>query len=244
MAATTKRTTKRTPSRKPISEEEKQVKLEAYHTLKQVGAEIPADLQREVKKWVKDQQVREDRKAETEAESRARFIAEANINGPWYVRNMQQIQFNLRLERQQNERRLELKPRGQAGDMHPLKDEDLNDTGLQRNVHMRLVEIIPAGEAALVIEKQTHNLNPREYTPLAVLEGETGKPIKPENVKVMAEYNSQGVVVGTLTEDEKGNRNVSRFIPTGDKNAVTVEAPQGAQAPDRLRVSVAPVQRT
>lgn len=217
-AAAKKSTTRRktTPRKKPepvqvqapsvhvITEEQKQAKLEAYHALTSVGLEVPRDLAEEVEGWIANLNAQKEAEAETRAQENAAHearVAEANQNGPWYVRNGYPAPFNLRLDRQTEKRRIELKARGTPGDMHPLKDEDLKDPVLKQNLALGLIEIIPAGEATLIIDKQTTNMSHRVHAPLAVLRNELGQTYEQGAVKVEAEFNSQGVTVARVNPD-------------------------------------------
>lgn len=211
----------------PLTEEQMQAKLEAYNALKSVGLDIPEEL-KIVEDWIAqllaERQAQEAVEAEIQAE-----IHKVNAAGPWYVRNGYPAPFNLRLDRQTEKRRIELKPRGTPGDMHPLKDEDLKDPVLNQNLHLGLIEIIPAGEAALIIERQTTNMGHRVHTPLAVLRNELGQIYKEGQVKVEAEFNSQGVTVaavdprvlqGQLHDREvggtRGTGGITRVLPGTD----------------------------
>lgn len=181
--------------------QQKAAKVEAYHVLTSAGLPVPADLEAEVTAWVAEQQAaiaRQQEQAAQAEQAQQEQIAAANLNGPWYVRNVTYSEFNLRLDRQTEKRRVQLKPRGNPGDMHPLKDEDLEDPILKRNLALGIIEIIPAGEANLVMEKQTHNAGPRVHPALALLRNEKGEAYAQGAVKVEAEFNSQGITVATL----------------------------------------------
>jgi hypothetical protein len=236
-----------------VSHEEKAAKTEAYHTLKSAGVEVPTDLAIEVEAWIAEAQALHAQQQEqitAQEEERQRQVTEANINGPWYVRNGTRTQFNIRLDRQTEKRRIQLKPRGEPGDMHPLKDEDLNDTVLLQNVNLGLCEVIPAGEANEVSRNQTRNMGNRVHTPLAVLTNERGEAYKNNAFRVEAEFNSQGVTVaqldpramqgqmhdrelkqtGGLTRQNPGQPQApeyaSAFVPTGGNPAVIGQGPQ------------------
>ncbi len=189
------------PAAPELTPEQRQAKLNVYHSYKQGGLKIPAELATEVEGWIAEartKQEAEDKAIQAQAEQRAEQLDAANANGPWYIRNGTFNPFNLRLDRQTEKRRLELKPRGTPGDLHPIKEEDLQDPVLRRNVNLGLVELIPAGEASLIIEKQTTNIGTRVHAPLSILRNELGQPYEQGAVKVEAEFNSQGVTVATL----------------------------------------------
>lgn len=183
-----------------VTETQQQAMLEAYHALKSNGLPIPTDLLI-VEQWLAElnaQREVERERLEAEAKQREAQIQEANKNGPWYVRNAYPAPFNLRLDRQTESRRIQLKPRGTPGDLHPLKDEDLKDPVLKSNLAIGLIEVIPAGEAAMIIERQTTNLTHRVHTPLQIIRNEKGEMYKQGAVKVEAEFNSQGVTVAHI----------------------------------------------
>lgn len=205
--AATKKTPPPVPKKTPpkvrldsVSDGERQAMLEAYHALKQADLPIPEQLQ-VVDDWIKEIQAQREvqqQAAQAAEQKRKEELAEANKNGPWYVRNCYPAPFNLRLDRQTEKRRLELKARGTPGDIHPIKDEDLRDPILKQNLQIGLIEIIPAGEAQSIIEKQTTNMSQRVHAPLAMLRNELDQPYKQGQVKVEAEFNSQGVTVAQV----------------------------------------------
>lgn len=183
-----------------VSEAQRQAMFEAYVAMQQAGLEIPDNLQI-VSVWlneVQQAQETEQRQVAEQAAAEQVKIDEANKNGPWYVRNGYPAPFNLRLDRQTEKRRIELKPRGTPGDLHPLKDEDLRDPVLKQNLNLGLIEVIPAGEANRIIEKQTTNMGQRIHTPLNILRNELDQAYKQGDIKVAAEFNSQGVTVAQV----------------------------------------------
>lgn len=232
----------------PVSEEERQAKLTAYTALKSAGIDVPAELAAEVETWIAEEQKRRELEAAEQAQLQA-ALDEENAKGPWYVRNGYRAEFNLRLDRQTEKRRISLKPRGNPGDMHPLEDGDLKDPNLIRNVNLGVIEVIPAGVAQKIMEHQTHNMGPRIHTPTALLRNPLGQPYDPANIKVEAEFNQQGITVATLdpnqmqghvTDKEVGsNRSfgglqrvqpgvpakVSEFVPTGGNPAIIQNGP-------------------
>lgn len=233
----------------PVSEAERQAKLQAYGALKGAGVEIPAELAKEVEGWIaaeKQRQLEETRQQVSQAE----IIEKENKAGPWYVRNNYNSPFSLRLERQDKKKRIDLKARGERGDMFPLQDGDLDDPILQTNLNTGLIEVIPAGEAKNILGKQTHNLQ-RTHVPIDILRNEKGEPYAPENIKLEAEFNSQGVVVAyeQPTQDDKLRakspmagltraqgqvpQQVTQFIPGTNPAIVS----SGFQQPDPTRVA-------
>jgi hypothetical protein len=245
------------PVNPEVTPQEKQAKVEAYFTLKNAGLTPPADLAFEVEVWIAEEQARQAETAkaqEAREEAQQLQIANANVTGPWYVRNNMNTEYNIRLERQHDkaQRRIMLKPRGTPGDLHPLKDEDLDDPVLRQNVGLGYCEVIPAGEAQQVIGKQTTNMSQRVHTPLAVLRNSNDQPYAQGAVRVETEYNSQGITVATLEpgilQGQVTNRDLggtrsnggltrvqpgqpaqvnSGFVPTGGNPAIVSQGAQG-----------------
>lgn len=235
------------------SEEQRQAKLTAYMALKSAGVAIPAELSVEVEGWIEEENQRRAAEATIAAEAQA-ALDEENAKGPWFVRNGYGAEFNLRLDRQTEKRRISLKPRGRPGDMHPLEEGDLKDPNLMRNVQLGVIEIIPGGEAYRIMSQQTHNMGTRVHTPTALLRNPKGEAYAPDAIKVQAEFNSQGVTVATLDPNQMqghvsdkevaSNRSfggmqriqpgqvphmVSEFVPTGGNPAIIQSGP--LQAP-------------
>jgi hypothetical protein len=229
----------------PLTEAQRQAKLEAYLALKSADIHIPAELA-DVEGWIADARAKADAEAKLhaeEAQKTAQRLTKVNETGPWYVRNGYTAPFGLRLQRQTDTRRIQLAPRGKPGDMHPLEEGDLKDPVLKRNLNLGVIEIIPAGEAEVVMQKQTTNIGHRVHTPLSILRSELNQPYQQGAVKVMAEFNQQGVTVaqidpniyqmndktlkqtGGLTQVQQGQQSqpapqqatsvVSAFVPTG-----------------------------
>lgn len=228
------------------TQEQQYAKVHAYSTLKNAGLPIPADLQLEVEALIaaaEHTQEQERRAQEAAITQEEKQIAKDNEGGPKWVRNAYPAPFGLRLERQheQGSKRIELKPRGQRGDMFPLQENDLEDANLQTNLEIGLIEIIPNGVAKSILSKQTKNMS-KVHTPIALLRGPNGKPYEEGSIKVEMEYNKQGVVVATTdpnidTADDKqvakakdlgllrttqGERpeQVARYVPLGGNPAI------------------------
>lgn len=235
-----------------VSEEERQAKLTAYMALRGAGLSIPAELAVEVEYWIEEEDARRAAQAAIAAEAQA-ALDEENAKGPWFVRNGYPAEFNLRLDRQTEKRRISLKPRGRPGDMHPLEEGDLKDPNLMQNVRLGVIEVIPAGEAYRIMDQQTHNMGTRVHTPTALLRNPTGQPYAEGAIKVEAEFNQRGITVATLDPNQMqghvsdkevaSNRSfggmqrtqpgvphkVSEFVPTGGNPAIIQNGP--VQAP-------------
>jgi hypothetical protein len=227
--------------------------VETYVSLKDLGLPIPDDLARPVEEWIEKQVAVEEAALEA-GEAEAEAVAKADAEGPKYVRNLLFSPFHLRLQRQNQKdgiRRIELKPRGVRGDMHPLEPGDENDPTLSGS--LGYVEIIGFGTAQKVQQGQTHNIQ-KTNTTLAMITNELGEPI--QKLTVETEYNQQGVTVAyvdpnqhaKLEQGEFGRSKsplgdltrqqpdlVSHFVPTGGNPAIVSQGP----LTDNARAAVA-----
>lgn len=97
--------------------------------------------------------------------------------GGYYMRNLRGPEISFRLTRQQKrgDKRTELKPRGQRGDLKKLEPEDLQDPELISQIEYGLIEIITAAEAAEIIRKQATNQQTTTHPAMAVLRNELGQ---------------------------------------------------------------------
>jgi len=211
-------------------------KLEAYAVLKNNGVAIPEALANEVESWLAVEEEKKRVQAQQDAEAAAKRIKE-NEEGPKWIRNAYHSMQVLRLERQDKKRRIELEPRGKRGDIFPLEKDDLKDHNLIIALSSGYIEIIGQREAEEIVEKQTTNMS-RVHRPLAILRNERGEAgLNNEGMKlqVETEYNSQGVVVGYIQQNQKGEINPkdpfggivrqkpeqqAAFVPTGGNPAI------------------------
>lgn len=236
---------------KTYTDEERQALLLSYNSLKQAGLPVPAEIEGPVSQWIEEENARREAQEAAEAERRE-ALAAVNAAGPWYVRNLTNVPFSLRLDRQTERRRIELKPRGNPGDMHPLEDADRKDPVLLRNMRIGAIEVLPAGEANSIMDKQTYNMGPRQHTPSVILRNAKGEEYAQGAIKTEVEFGQQGVVVATLDPNQMQGHisdtdvkrsgggvkrvrpgvpeRVSEFIPTGGHPATVTGVPQGSLA--------------
>jgi hypothetical protein len=238
-------------------------KVQAYATLKNAESAVPDEIAIPVEAWLASERA----KAEVELatlQSEADAIREQDESGRKWVRNLLTSPFNIRLERQDKKRRIELKPRGVRGDMFPLEPGDENDHNLLACLATPgtpgYVEIIGDGSARKVAEGQTHNIQ-KTNTTLAMLRNPLGEPI--EKLEVTTEYNKQGVTVAYIDPAqqeklEKGElsrskapladltrqqpEQVAHWVPTGGNPAIVSQgfSPQGVpQMTDTANLAVA-----
>ncbi|CAM6003638.1 unnamed protein product [Sphagnum balticum] len=218
----------------PDDPNQRQALVDSYWTLKQAGAPIHDSIRIPVEDWITNVQVKqleEQQNAVQNAQDALNHrVANLNVTGPTYVRNLTNNPFHFRLDRQQGDgnnrpRRIELKPRGVPGDMHPIKSEDEQDPILITNLNLGLIELIPAGEAQIIIEKQTTNMSTRVHTPSQILQNEykvlrqNGVDVADNpTIKIEAEYNSQGITVARIDQSVQDGRVDDKTLNrSGDK---------------------------
>ena len=203
--------------------------VEAYVTLRDAGAVIPDAIRIPVESWLKDQEEKFRVEQAQNAESAAKR-QKADEKGPKWIRSAVSSEFVLRLERQEDKRRrIELKPRGQRGDLFPLEPGDETDQGVVSSVQAGYIQLIGQTEAEEIVAHQTTNIQ-RVHSPLAVLTNEKGE--RPEGgfkIQVEQEHGKQGVVVGVIKPEQSQKRGlgeiyrpeqVQRFFPTGGNPAI------------------------
>jgi hypothetical protein len=236
---------------KTYTQEEKDALLLSYNSLKAAGLPIPAEVEIPVNQWIEEETARREA-IEVANRERQEAMAAVNAAGPWYVRNLTNVPFSVRLDRQTESRRIELKARGNPGDMHPLQDDDRRDPVLLRNINIGAVEIIPAGEANEIMGKQTYHMGPRQHIPTSILRNAKGEAYADGAVKTEIEWGQKGITVATLdpgqmqgqisdTDVKRSGGGVTRvqpgqpqvvseFIPTGGHPATVTGVPQGQLA--------------
>jgi hypothetical protein len=232
----------------PVSPE----KVKAYDALREAGLEVPAELKAEVEQYV--------------AQKTEQEVPQA---GPWFARNLRNMEFRMRLDRQKSPAKSTiLNPRGSRGDLVKLQPEDLEDENLIANVQLGIIEIIPIQEARSVLEKQATNQQQAVHPAMALLRNELGKPYEQQSVEVVgdnsytvAHLQPQGGEAGNLPSSGRGIdwQTARQGAPEGIISDGFAAADQAAQADALARrrdiegpaaglgglsVSVAPVERT
>jgi len=168
-----------------------------------------------------------------------------------FVRNIRNITVRGTLD---NGRRIELKPRGERGDLISLSKEDVKDSKIVENMGM-IWEVVSEAEAQDILNKQGTNQQVGE-TAFDQLLNEYGKPYE-QGVKVEESFENQGEVVATLEDTgdgrfTEGNTNIVRssggapdvVSPPGAKgNPVTEAQADGDALRSVLNVSIEPTQR-
>lgn len=131
-----------------------------------------------------------------------------------YVRNTSGAPFRMKLSRHApGQRGIQLKPRGERGDIAPLEEGDMEDMILRDNLNLGLVEIITSNEATNAMGKQTTNRQ-AVHPALAALKNEKGEGNMTLNVE--QSFEDQGVTVATLEDGQvvfdrgKGGPNIRR----------------------------------
>jgi hypothetical protein len=117
------------------------------------------------------------------------------------MRNLRQMDVGFRLSRQEatGQKRTNLKPRGQRGDIVKLEPGDLKDAELQTQVSYGLVEVIPEGEALEAIRKQYTNYQNTVPAHIAMLRNPKGEEYTQVNPVTMAsDDEAYGIKVADL----------------------------------------------
>lgn len=125
-----------------------------------------------------------------------------------YIRNMSGAPFRMKLGRHTaGQRGIQLKPRGERGDIAPLEDGDMEDMILRDNLNLGLIEIITSNEAIGAMGKQTINQQ-AVHPALAALKNSQGEGGMTLNVE--KSFEDQGVTVAQLEDGQvvfdKGQR--------------------------------------
>jgi hypothetical protein len=125
-----------------------------------------------------------------------------------YYRNLREVPVGFRLT--ESDRRVDLAPRGQRGDIAAIVKEDQSDPIFAANEGL-IFEIITQEEADLVIEKQQTNIQkePR-HTALDSIRNEHGDPYEDDAVRLASEEEAQGKAVAPL--DGEGNLIIDRNV--------------------------------
>lgn len=143
----------------------------------------------------------------------------------WYVRNLRNVEVGIRLERQQGtgKKRLELKPRGERGDIKSLQENDLSDPALLSNIELGVIEVITAAEAKIAIDKQSINEQQRVHPAMAMLRDELGNPATFHGADeyvdrsiTVAELNPVGGEYGEIEFDRQNKGSFRRSAPTAE----------------------------
>lgn len=118
----------------------------------------------------------------------------------WYARNMRNMEFRMRLNRQKEKVAPKpLRPRGQRGDLMRLEPADLQDDHLITNLELGCIEIITAAEAKKVIEGQVTNAQKAIHPIQAMLRNELGQEYAPGAIQGAEQYVDNSVVVAKLS---------------------------------------------
>jgi hypothetical protein len=118
-----------------------------------------------------------------------------------YLRNLTGYEVGIRLERQEKgQKRFDLKPRGQRGDLVPLQKDDTSDPAVTENEALGVVEIITEAEATKIIQGQSTNQQAPVHPAQALLRNELGEPI--ESVVLEPPEADRGTVVARLDDGQ------------------------------------------
>lgn len=146
-----------------------------------------------------------------------------------YLRNIRYVEARLTLE---DNRRINLQPRGQRGDMARIPTEDLGDTVVQDNVGY-IIEVISDEAGREIMRKQQTNQNTSQSV-MSQLTNERGEPYTQESVTVGPSNEEQAIVVADVQNTGQGRfseRNTELVRSVGPN---IVNAPGSIQIPDNI----------
>lgn len=141
------------------------------------------------------------------------YSATDGEDGPWFIRNLRNVEVHFRLGRQegQTKKRTNLEPRGKRGDILKIENADLTDENLITQVSYGLIEIITAAEAKKAIDGQAVNQQQAVHPAMAMLRNELNQPYKQTEVPVVgdnsytvAHLTPQGGEAGALPGQGRG----------------------------------------
>lgn len=122
-----------------------------------------------------------------------------------HYRNLRYTPVGIRLK--ESDRRLELAPRGQRGDIAPVKKSESSDPDYIANKDI-LFEIISDEEATLILEKQaTNQQTPTQHPALREIRNELGDEYEDDSVKITVEEDNSKTVAH-LDEVAEGVGNI------------------------------------
>jgi hypothetical protein len=162
-------------------------------------------------------------------------IPQAPQEMTWYMRNLRNVEVGFRLSRQSEsgQKRTQLKPRGQRGDIVRLETEDLKDGELQTQVAFGLVEVIPEGEALAAIKKQSTNQRTAIPVHIAALRNEKGEELS--QVRTLTDEEAMGYKVADLDpavmQGKLSDREIARNSGFAQQNIV---GPVQTPSPGRI----------
>lgn len=121
-----------------------------------------------------------------------------------FIRNLYGTPVGLRLS---GGERIDLRPRGQRGDLAPISKEQEKDSKLMLNLGL-VVELVSEAEATQVVVAQ--NTNQQAYHPaLQILRNEHGNEYSQQDIRVEADPQQQGEVVAQI----KDGQIVTQHVP-------------------------------
>jgi hypothetical protein len=117
-----------------------------------------------------------------------------------FIRNMSGVPFRIKLHRHTaGQGGIQLKPRGERGDISPLEKGDTDDIVLKDNIALGLIELVAELYAIQAIEKQSTNQQ-APHSALAALRNEKGEGGLTVSMEKSAE--EQGVTVASLEDGQ------------------------------------------
>lgn len=119
-----------------------------------------------------------------------------------YLRNLHGIPVNFRFSEETSGRRVELRPRGERGDITKVSKDEIEDPIFMMNQDS-LFELISSAETRDVLDKQTHNQ--QKGSPLVdMLRNELGDPI--DKVTIEKPFEQQSITVAEIEQTGPTNK--------------------------------------
>jgi hypothetical protein len=118
-----------------------------------------------------------------------------------YYRNLRAVPVSFRFTNADKDRRVALAPRGQRGDLAPVKKDEKDEPEYINNQGL-IFEIITAEEAKIIADKQVTNAQKGVHPALQQIRNQHGEHYEsPEVVRVNPEKGKQGRKVAPLNEE-------------------------------------------
>lgn len=142
----------------------------------------------------------------------------------FYARNLHHIPVGFRI----NGKRIDLKPRGERGDLVKITPEQLQDDSIINQVQIT-VELVPEQAARDIISKQSHNIQRQPHPTFALLRNEIGEEYSEDAVRTQPVAGSEDIVVASLEPVGGGAGNLAstRGTPGVDWQKIKNPAPAG-----------------
>lgn len=143
-----------------------------------------------------------------------------------YLRNLHGTEARVTLA---SGRRIDLKPRGQRGDMTQVSPEEQKDQGLRDNYGLIYEPLTEATAVEILAKQDTNRKQP--HTALASITNELGQPMKEV---VVDNPEDRAIVAGTLTPQDGKNLPLSTEAVSRDIGPEQIPVPGSVGAPTEV----------